>query len=147
MANVVEQPGNYPENFQRLINSGEPVGNFLFPSTILAHDLLIWAMDIRGFTESMEKDDPEKVNNFVAYFFERASSDIVSSGGVIAKFLGDGLFAYAISPEEKILPKSIVNAVRLFLRFEDAKKEEPYTLLRFLERPISVCFFIVATHN
>lgn len=50
--------------------------------------------DVRGFTAIAASMDPESVVELLNGLFERLVSDIVMRGGIVDKFLGDGLLAF-----------------------------------------------------
>jgi adenylate cyclase len=56
-------------------------------------------IDIRGFTRRAEALPPEEIGPFLAEFRRRAAVHIESQGGLIEKFLGDGILAVFGVPE------------------------------------------------
>ncbi len=56
--------------------------------------LCLMFTDIRGFTTYSEKREPTEVVGRLNEYFEAMSAVIVSEGGVVDKFLGDGIMAF-----------------------------------------------------
>ncbi|MGB9736233.1 MAG: adenylate/guanylate cyclase domain-containing protein [bacterium] len=54
--------------------------------------------DIVGFTSLTEKNKPEDIARLLRTFFERATDIVLSNGGSINKFLGDGFMAIFGTP-------------------------------------------------
>ncbi len=54
--------------------------------------------DIVGFTSLTEKNEPEAIAKLLRAFFEQATSIVLSNGGSINKFLGDGFMAVFGTP-------------------------------------------------
>lgn len=62
--------------------------------------LCILMADIRGFTTFSEKREAAEVVEFLNQYFARVTEIIMSNGGVVDKFLGDGLLAFFNAPVE-----------------------------------------------
>ncbi len=74
-----------------LLKGNVELGGQLVEATILF-------ADIRGFTSLSEKLMPEKVVQLLNLYFERVSEDIASEGGLVNKFVGDGILAIFGAP-------------------------------------------------
>jgi adenylate cyclase len=57
-------------------------------------DLTLLLCDIRGFTQISEKLSPQETVAFVNSYLDLVCPPIVGSGGVIDKFMGDGVLAF-----------------------------------------------------
>lgn len=62
--------------------------------------LCIFMADIRGFTSFSEKREATEVVAFLNRYFARTTAIIMKHGGVVDKFLGDGLLAFFNAPVE-----------------------------------------------
>lgn len=62
--------------------------------------LCILMADIRGFTSFSEKREAAEVVAFLNRYFTRMTDIIMKHGGVVDKFLGDGLLAFFNAPVE-----------------------------------------------
>lgn len=62
------------------------------PARIEEVTLLI--CDVRGFTQISERLSPQETVSFVNRYLDAVCPPIVSSGGVIDKFMGDGILAF-----------------------------------------------------
>lgn len=62
--------------------------------------LCILIADIRGFTTFSEKKEATEVVEFLNQYFARITEIIMNNGGVVDKFLGDGLLAFFNAPVE-----------------------------------------------
>jgi adenylate cyclase len=62
--------------------------------------LCIMIADIRGFTTFSEKRDAHEVVKFLNAYFSMVTEIIMRHGGVVDKFLGDGLLAFFNAPVE-----------------------------------------------
>jgi len=62
--------------------------------------LCIMIADIRGFTTFSEKRDAHEVVKFLNAYFSVVTEIIMRHGGVVDKFLGDGLLAFFNAPVE-----------------------------------------------
>ncbi|MCP4365878.1 MAG: adenylate/guanylate cyclase domain-containing protein, partial [Planctomycetes bacterium] len=58
----------------------------------------ILSLDIRGFTPFSEKYEPEKVVDVLNKFFTDVSKIIINRGGIVDKFIGDGVLAVFGAP-------------------------------------------------
>lgn len=56
-------------------------------------EAILWFSDLRGFTALSEREPPERVLSLLNAYFEAQCTPIVSMGGEILKFMGDGLLA------------------------------------------------------
>ncbi len=61
---------------------------------------VIWFSDVVNFSQYTLKATPERVADIVQRFFNAQSGPILSAGGHIDKFIGDGLMAFWILPSE-----------------------------------------------
>jgi len=94
--------------------------------------------DIRGFTEITEKLDPEQVVSLLNGFFSRVVDIIFEFGGMLDKFLGDGLLAVFGVPVE--LPDSEEMAIRAAVKIRDVIGE--WNLKRESEGKLPICIGI-----
>lgn len=62
-------------------------------------DAAVLFIDIRGFTRRAEALPPEAIGPFLAEFRRRAAAHVERRGGLIEKFLGDGILAVFGVPE------------------------------------------------
>lgn len=63
-------------------------------------DMTVLFSDIRGFTTLSEKMAPEKLVAFLNEYFTAMTDIVMSRGGVLDKFMGDGLMAFWGAPQE-----------------------------------------------
>lgn len=57
-------------------------------------ELTLLLSDIRGFTQTSERLSPQETVTFVNAYLDIVCPPIVASGGVIDKFMGDGVLAF-----------------------------------------------------
>jgi class 3 adenylate cyclase/FixJ family two-component response regulator len=57
------------------------------------HELVVMFVDIRGFTQAARKAEPEQIFQILDRVFTPLNEIIYEAGGVIDKYLGDGLMA------------------------------------------------------
>lgn len=62
--------------------------------------------DLAGFTSYAEKTEPEEASELLTMFFESFGEAVDANGGVIDKFLGDGLMALFNAPERIPSPEA-----------------------------------------
>jgi len=77
-------------------------------------------VDIRGFTPLAEKTDPAKVFAMLDDALEAFSLEVQRNGGIVNKFLGDGLMAIFGAPEAQ--PDHVRRAVRAGLQIVAAAR-------------------------
>jgi adenylate cyclase len=70
------------------------------PGTGRVHKAAVMFVDVIGSTRSMEGVAPERVINAVRAYHERVVPIVFRHGGMIDKFLGDGLMAVFGAPQE-----------------------------------------------
>ena len=63
-------------------------------------DMSVLFSDIRGFTTLSEKLAPEKLVAFLNEYFTAMTDIVLSRGGVLDKFMGDGLMAFWGAPQD-----------------------------------------------
>lgn len=61
-------------------------------------DISVLFCDIRSFTPRAEKESPENIVNILNAYFEEMSSIIFQHGGMVDKYLGDGIMALFGAP-------------------------------------------------
>lgn len=54
---------------------------------------VIWASDLRGFTDLSDRLDPADMLTVLNAYFEALTGSIIAHGGEVLKFIGDGLLA------------------------------------------------------
>ena len=54
---------------------------------------VIWASDLRGFTDLSDRLEPADMLTVLNAYFEALTSSIIAHGGEVLKFIGDGLLA------------------------------------------------------
>ncbi|HEY0024118.1 MAG TPA: adenylate/guanylate cyclase domain-containing protein [Longimicrobium sp.] len=74
--------------------------------------------DVRGFTSLAEGMDPERVIGLLNELVGRMGAAVEAEGGVVDKFLGDGLMAIFGAPG--VQPGHALHAVRAAVRMRDA---------------------------
>jgi class 3 adenylate cyclase/tetratricopeptide (TPR) repeat protein len=79
-----------PERARFCLNCGEPLGAGGRQERKFATALFA---DLVGSTALTEREDPEIVQALIARTFERLSAEIARHGGLVEKFMGDGLLA------------------------------------------------------
>ncbi len=77
-------------------------------------------LDIRGFTAIAQRRDPEQVVDILNKFFSRAVPVIERSGGIVDKFVGDGLLALFGIP--KSLGNNALCAIQAAIELQDLTK-------------------------
>ncbi|MDA4844787.1 adenylate/guanylate cyclase domain-containing protein [Hoeflea poritis] len=58
-----------------------------------AIDAVIWASDLRGFTELADTLDERALTEVLNAYFEQVAGAVIDHGGEVLKFIGDGLLA------------------------------------------------------
>ncbi|MDN5278657.1 MAG: adenylate cyclase [Clostridiales bacterium] len=78
-------------------------------------ELCILIADIRGFTGFSEKHEAHEVVNFLNAYFSRITEIIMNNGGVVDKFLGDGVLAFFNAPvtHENFVDNAVKSAIEL----------------------------------
>lgn len=56
-------------------------------------DAIIWASDLRGFTDLADRLDDEAVTAVLNAYFDRLAGAVMDHGGDVLKYIGDGLLA------------------------------------------------------
>jgi adenylate cyclase len=75
--------------------------------------ICVMVIDIRGFTTLSEALDPHIIVEFLNRYFSRVTTIIMSHGGMIDKFLGDGVLAIFNAPlDQPGFPKASVLAAQ-----------------------------------
>lgn len=74
--------------------------------------------DIRGFTTRSEKSEPEAIIELLNGYFKQMTEVIHKHGGVVDKFIGDGIMAFFGAPQSLEQPerKSLEAAQEMLLR-------------------------------
>jgi adenylate cyclase len=72
-------------------------------------ELTILFVDLEGFTDFTEVQEPEVVSDLLARFYEMAMEELFRAGGTLDEFKGDGVLAYFGELPD---PGSAVSAVR-----------------------------------
>ena len=65
---------------------------------------IIWASDLRGFTDLVDRLSGAEVTTLLNAYFERLAEAVIDHGGEVLKFIGDGLLA--VFPYERFDSKS-----------------------------------------
>ncbi|MCB1179051.1 MAG: adenylate/guanylate cyclase domain-containing protein [Leptospiraceae bacterium] len=92
--------------------------------------ITIFFADIRSFTELSEKLTPEENFNFLNSYLRRISPVIMKHGGIIDKFMGDGIMA--------IFPENPSNALSASMEIMEELKLYNYHRGRMNYSPISI---------
>lgn len=58
-----------------------------------ALDAVVWASDLRGFSEKADRLSPEETTTMLNLYFEALTGAVMDHGGDVLKFIGDGLLA------------------------------------------------------
>jgi adenylate cyclase len=56
-------------------------------------DAVIWASDLRGFTDLSDRLQPADMLTLLNAYFEAVSGSVIAHGGEVLKYMGDGLLA------------------------------------------------------
>jgi len=56
-------------------------------------EAVVWMSDLRGFTDLTDRLTPDRVTAILNAYFERTVEAVLSEGGDVLKFIGDGLLA------------------------------------------------------
>ena len=81
-------------------------------------EITVMFIDIRGYTAYSENSSPEKVIEMLNDYLSLAANVIMSYGGLLDKYLGDGLMAIFNAPEEQ--PDHVRKAVEAALELQQA---------------------------
>lgn len=81
-----------PQVVEKLMSDGE------LPREALRCQATVLFSDIRGFTNLSEGRDPEEVLHILNKYFEQMTDIVFFNGGMVDKFLGDGLLAVFGAP-------------------------------------------------
>jgi adenylate cyclase len=77
--------------------------------------------DVRNFTTMSERLEPEQVVEILGVYLEAMSEAIMSNGGTLSKYLGDGIMAFWGAPQE--IPDHNERAARAALAMVAAQEE------------------------
>ena len=88
-------------------------------------EITVLFADIRGFTRRTTGEDPEKVVELLNRFLTLATTAIESTGGVIDKFLGDGVMAHfgALRRQAKHADQAVAAARELLIQLQGLNAE------------------------
>lgn len=81
-------------------------------------EITILVSDLRGFTPIAESLDPHHVLELMNHYFEKMTEIIMSHGGTIDEFTGDGILVFFGAP--KIVPDHCRRAIACALDMQDA---------------------------
>lgn len=82
-----------PEVARRLIERGETAA-----LGVERRELSIYVSDIRGFTGIAENAEPTELVEELRIYFDAMTAMVRENGGIIDKFMGDGILAYFNAP-------------------------------------------------
>ena len=78
-----------------------------------AIDAIIWASDLRGFTNLADRLDDRALTELLNAYFERLAGSVMDHGGEVLKFIGDGLlsvFPFANFPSDEAAAEAAIQA-------------------------------------
>jgi class 3 adenylate cyclase len=73
---------------------------------------IVWFSDVVDFSRHIENLTPARTADIVQNFFNAQSDPIVSHGGHIDKFIGDGLMAFWVLSESEDASQKVLNALK-----------------------------------
>lgn len=95
---------------------------------------VIWASDMRGFTDLSDRLAGKDVMEILNAYFERQAGAVMAHGGEVLKFIGDGMlavFPYACADSGAKAAQAAVNASRQALdELEELNRNPPPELAR-----------------
>lgn len=97
---------------------------------------VIWASDLRGFTDLSDRLPGEEVMEILNAYFERQAGAVMANGGEVLKFIGDGMlavFPYACPESGAKAAQSAVNASYQALADLEKLNAEPPASLGHIE--------------
>ena len=88
---------------------------------------VIWISDLRGFTDRSDQLSAEEVSALMNVYFEALAGAVMSAGGEVLKFIGDGLLAVFPIKEDRseLAAAAAIDAVRDAGRRIDALNAAP----------------------
>ncbi len=87
--------------------------------------LCILFSDIRGFTSYSENRKPAEIVKRLNEYFEAMSAEVVAEGGIVDKFIGDGMLAFfgVLNPEGNPSIAGMKAALRMETRLQELNKK------------------------
>ncbi len=124
--------GNYPKDRIKLINELYEKRQPL-PSIQLKDKISFGTFDIRGYTKLFSALSSEEEQTvaliFLSDFFDRASSEIEQTNGIVCKYIGDALFCYWLSPSKKHNPINVFYKIhKMFYKSLESLKSSKESL-------------------
>ena len=84
-----------PNMVDEIAHHDQPMG------AVRREDVAVLFVDIVGFTQTSENEDPERVIELLRDFHRRMADRVFAHGGTLDKFLGDGLMATFGTPHPR----------------------------------------------
>jgi adenylate cyclase len=95
---------------------------------------IIWASDLRGFTDLSDRLAGSDIVALINAYFERLAGAVMAEGGEVLKFIGDGLLAVfpytSFKSEQAAAEASLAAAQRALRAVEDLNQVVPPDLAR-----------------
>jgi adenylate cyclase len=87
--------------------------------------LCILFSDIRGFTSYSENREPAEIVQRLNEYFEAMSAEVVAEGGIVDKYIGDGMLAFfgVLDPQQNPSAAGMKAALRMEKRLEDLNRK------------------------
>lgn len=98
-------------------------------------DAVIWASDLRGFTDLSDRLEPAHMLTLLNAYFEAMAGAVIAHGGEILKFIGDGLLAvfphHGIYAEGNAAEAAVAAAMAAEAAIEHLNSDPPLALAAF----------------
>ena len=94
-------------------------GNFSTDITTRRKKLTIFFSDIKNFTDTSEKLQPEDLTKYLNEYFSEMTSIAIKHGGTIDKYIGDALMIFFGDPESLGPKKDAINCVKMAIEMQN----------------------------